>query len=342
MCVIFVHPLEGLRPSGGHVYNRHLLVEARRLGFPLQARPVPIGRLPPSAFPDRSVVVWDSLFLDFLAGSPPGGGAAHGLLVHYLPFLNPVLDGERRRWAEAVFERAASGMRFFLATGAAVARLLEARYPERRVFLAEPGVEPLFLDARRAHADPPPGQPVRIATVANLLPAKGQKELLEMLAEIAQPDWVWHVVGDEGSDPVHAAGVWARAEALGFAGRIVRHGILEAPALARRWAETDLGVFPSRFEAYGMALAEAAAAGVPIVTTGVGEAARVVRHGETGFVVEVEDRVGFREALAKLMADGALRRRFRTELTMQIPRSWEAAFLDFAEAVREIRAGMGR
>jgi glycosyltransferase involved in cell wall biosynthesis len=340
MKVVFMHPPPEGRPSGGHVFNRHLVAEARRRSFPLKARLHSPGAAASVRFDPESLVLWDSLFLEELARHPPAAtGAIHGLLVHYLPFLNPMLSaGERGRWEQS-FDRAVDGMRFLLATGHGAARFLERRHPGKPVLLCEPGVDPAFAAARRTSAEPQGNRPIRIITVANLLPAKGHGDILAALAGIEDAAWQWHVVGDECPEPAYAASFWTQADAAGFRSRIVRHGVLDAPDLAALLSRMDLFAFASRFESYGMALAETVAAGLPGVTTAVGEAERIVRHGETGFVAPADDPERFREALAQLVSDEGLRQRFRQRLMEEAPRSWEIAFGDFEKCVRAVWEG---
>ena len=315
------------------------MAEAARAGFPLKAFPLSpevsaAGEFP---FEPGAIVLWDSLFLERLATRPPPAcGAVHGLLVHYLPFLDPGLEAAARRAWEERFDRAAQRLGFLIATGRGAARRLQRRYPNLPVLLCEPGVDPVFAAAAGTGPEPPGGRPVRLATVANLLPAKGQLELLEILADLEHLPWEWHLAGDERRDPAYAAAFGKRAVDLGLAERIVRHGVLDRPELARWLARMDLFAFPSRYESYGMALAEARAAGLPSVATAVGEAERLVRHGVTGFAVPAGDRRAFRTALARLVDDEPLRRGFRENLGREPPRSWEATFRDFAAALRTL------
>src|SRR5919201_5413776 len=67
--------------------------------------------------------------------------------------------------------------------------------------------------------------------------------------------------------------------------------------LARWYAAADAFVLPSRSEAWGMALSEAAAAGLPLVVThAVGAAHDLVEHGTNGLVVATGDESALREA----------------------------------------------
>ncbi len=60
-------------------------------------------------------------------------------------------------------------------------------------------------------------------------------------------------------------------------------------AAAKSYDAIDLCVVASRDEGGPRAVLEAMATGVPLVTTRVGQAADLVRHGENGWMVDVED-----------------------------------------------------
>jgi glycosyltransferase involved in cell wall biosynthesis len=69
-----------------------------------------------------------------------------------------------------------------------------------------------------------------------------------------------------------------------------RHLLLpDVDAVARVYEAIDLCLVASRDEGGPRAVLEAMATGVPLVTTRVGQAADLVRDGENGWVVEVED-----------------------------------------------------
>jgi glycosyltransferase involved in cell wall biosynthesis len=71
----------------------------------------------------------------------------------------------------------------------------------------------------------------------------------------------------------------------------------------------DVLVLPSRVEGFGLAAAEASAAGVPVVRTASGGHAETTRDGKTGFVVPVDDLAALEQRLRQLLADAALRSR---------------------------------
>jgi len=74
------------------------------------------------------------------------------------------------------------------------------------------------------------------------------------------------------------------------AGIPYRHRYLPSlEGVARAYEAIDLCVVASRDEGGPRAVLESMAIGVPLVTTRVGQAADLVRHGENGWMVEVED-----------------------------------------------------
>ncbi len=72
------------------------------------------------------------------------------------------------------------------------------------------------------------------------------------------------------------------------------------------WAG-DLFAFMSRWEAFGLVLAEASATGLPVVCANSGGCAEVVVDGVTGVLVEPDDVAGCGAAIARLAGDAALR-----------------------------------
>ncbi|MEK7245641.1 MAG: glycosyltransferase, partial [Pseudomonadota bacterium] len=74
----------------------------------------------------------------------------------------------------------------------------------------------------------------------------------------------------------------------------------DAPAL---FAACDVFVCPSRHEPLGNVVIEAWAQGVPVVATESRGPAALVRHGETGLLVPVDDARALAHAIQQLLAD---------------------------------------
>jgi glycosyltransferase involved in cell wall biosynthesis len=64
----------------------------------------------------------------------------------------------------------------------------------------------------------------------------------------------------------------------------------------------DLFVSPSDYEGFGLSIVEALACALPVVSTSVGIAPQVMRHGENGFLCPPKDAPAFRAALALALA----------------------------------------
>jgi glycosyltransferase involved in cell wall biosynthesis len=82
------------------------------------------------------------------------------------------------------------------------------------------------------------------------------------------------VVAGAGS-PDYVAALRARAVSLGIAGQVTWAGHLEGEAKARAFADADVFVLPSFSENFGIAAAEALAAGLPCV---LGEGVAIAGH----------------------------------------------------------------
>ncbi len=73
------------------------------------------------------------------------------------------------------------------------------------------------------------------------------------------------------------------------------------------YAQSHIVCLPSYREGLPKSLLEAASCARPIVTTNVPGCREIVRDGDNGFLVEARDATALAEALAKLLADSALR-----------------------------------
>jgi glycosyltransferase involved in cell wall biosynthesis len=79
--------------------------------------------------------------------------------------------------------------------------------------------------------------------------------------------------------------------------------------LRRLYAEADLFVFPTLADCAPLAVPEAMAAALPVITTRVGAIPEMVTDGEHGLLVAPGDVEGLRAAIERLLDDAALRAR---------------------------------
>jgi glycosyltransferase involved in cell wall biosynthesis len=99
------------------------------------------------------------------------------------------------------------------------------------------------------------------------------------------------------------------ARELGVQDRVVLTGPLPRVELVHEYANADLFVLPSLFEPYGIVLAEAMAAGLPIVASRVGGIPEVVAEGENALLCPPNDPGALAAALDRLARDASLRTR---------------------------------
>lgn len=158
------------------------------------------------------------------------------------------------------------------------------------------------IDIKR-HADAPSasirtelgiGDEYLFICVARLVRQKGIDILLPAFAKV---DGVLLLAG-AGED---RAALEAQADALGIRSRVfflgVRHDV---PSLMKA---SDCFVLASRWEGFGIVLAEAMACGLPVVASGVDGIKEVVKDGETGILVPPEDPEALASALRRMQKD---------------------------------------
>ena len=72
-------------------------------------------------------------------------------------------------------------------------------------------------------------------------------------------------------------------------------------------ASFDVYVSPSRFDAFGIAIIEAMACGVPVVATESAGAMEIIDDGRTGLLAPIGDADGLAAAISKLLTDAQMR-----------------------------------
>ncbi|MDX6683009.1 MAG: hypothetical protein QOG94_3048 [Solirubrobacteraceae bacterium] len=139
-----------------------------------------------------------------------------------------------------------------------------------------------------------------VTLVARLVPIKRVDRFLRIASEIARrADVHFAIVGD---GELRAA-LEATPIAPELADRLVWAGFRrDMPDVC---FASDVVVLTSDNEGTPVSLIEAQAAGVPVVSTRVGGAASVVRDGETGRLVDVDDEQAFAEAVLGMLAEPA-------------------------------------
>ncbi len=154
----------------------------------------------------------------------------------------------------------------------------------------------------------------------------------DALARLDGLDWQLLVAGDgPARAEVEAAFDALAPDRVRFLGEMAPHDL---PVLA---AACDLMVWPALNEAYGMALLEAQAAGLPVVAGHSGGVAAVVRDGETGRLTAPGDARAFAEAVRGLLEAPGTRRAMAVAAVAAV-----AAEHDLSAAARHLDAVLRR
>jgi glycosyltransferase involved in cell wall biosynthesis len=144
-----------------------------------------------------------------------------------------------------------------------------------------------------------------IGTISRLIPEKGIRELLLAFAKVCRSeDSLMLAIIGEGPDRPRLERM-VREIALEGRVRFLGH----IPDAARLIQGFDLCVIPSLREGFGFVAVEAMMAGVPLIATNAGGLAEVVRHGETGLLVEPGNPDKLAEAMKGLYRDPQTRQR---------------------------------
>lgn len=164
------------------------------------------------------------------------------------------------------------------------------------------------------------------------LPGKGIQHAIAAL--VHAPTVMLLVVGGVASTVDSARSL---AERLGVVERVLFVG--PRPDVERFFALSDMFVFPSGYEAFGLVVLEALASGLPVVATRVGCAPDIVVDGVNGYLVD-QDAAQIGARLESLAADdlAAWRRRARESVAQQTWRHVAAQYLALAGELAAQRA----
>jgi glycosyltransferase involved in cell wall biosynthesis len=251
-------------------------------------------------------------------------------LVHMLLAEEVGLDGDAAARFAASERRALAAVDRVIVTGRGTAAAL-SRYGvgSDRITIVEPGTDraPVASGSRDGA--------VHLLCVATITRGKGHVILLRALA--ATPHRHWHLTcaGRLDRDPATVDLVRAQLRRDGLEDRVSLVGDLSSEDLAACYDRADVFVLATLRETFGMAVAEALARGLPVVSTSTGAIPELVGSDEAGLVVRPGDEHALTDALSQVLGNAELRvrladgaRRVRTRLP-----SWERAVDRLAAAL---------
>jgi glycosyltransferase involved in cell wall biosynthesis len=284
----FVVPPKGSAITGGNLYNEFLLQALAVRSFSCDRLGVNDARKLIAANA-RDIFWLDTLYLEDFAGLRQANRSAKlGVLTHYLPTLGrtlvalPELSATERTAIDEAFA--------FIATSRYMADVLRTLGAANRpILVVEPGRVEQAPTSRRGIDGG-----VRAILVANLVEAKGIWGFLQALAGLLRPDDTFQLalVGSAALEPMYAercSEIVGNSPAL--RARVTFVGALSHSMMLDLIADSNLFVSTSKMESFGMALAEARDAGIPIVARSGGNVSAHVDVAAGGSLCHSENDV---------------------------------------------------
>jgi glycosyltransferase involved in cell wall biosynthesis len=297
--------------TGGTLYDKRVMAELRGMGwrvghlawpalFPFPtADDLATVKASLTACPDDALVMIDGLAFGVLPDLALAESSRLRLvaLVHHPLALESGLSpdvAERFRTSERL---ALSAARAVVVTSEMTATTLAAGYgvPPARITAAQPGTDKPKSPVIRATAHPP-----HLLCVGTVTPRKAHNVLVDALAQIDRLDWHCTIAGSLTRAPDTAAALQRQIADKGLRHRVTLTG--EIADLTPLYAQADLLVSSSRYEGFGMAIAEALAFGLPIVAARGGAVADVI-PADAGVLVPADDPAALAAALRRVIED---------------------------------------
>jgi glycosyltransferase involved in cell wall biosynthesis len=344
---VFAVPGDLATPTGGYGYDRRIIQELRQLGWRVDVADIG-GDFPfPSAAQRADALAMLSaapagcpIVLDGLAfGALPEAGALRRrtpliALVHQPLALDPGLDIAQADTFRHTERAALAAAARVIVTSEATARIVTADYGVRsqRVSVVQPGNDPVPPALGGQH------DVVQLLSVGSVVPVKGYDLLIRAVATLTDQPWRLTIAGDRTRNPAAAAQLDADIEACGLGDRVAVLGAVPPARINELFLASDIFVLASRFEGYGMALAEAIAHGIPVVSTRTGAIPQTVPAG-TGLLVPPGDAAVLAQALRSLIGCPAERRRLATNARAAAARlpTWQDSARSFAGAIGMVK-----
>jgi glycosyltransferase involved in cell wall biosynthesis len=338
--------------TGGYIYDRRIVEGLRARGWAVDVRELDESFPDPTSaayhhaarvfteLPDRAVVIVDGL----------AGGAMPGLierettrlrivaLVHHPLAGETGIEGATAARLMESERRTLAAVRIVVVTSTATASVVTGYGVSRdRIAVVEPGTDraPLAAGSRST--------PCQLLCVAALIPRKGHGVLLRALSAVPIREWRLACVGSIERDSMTVRRFREDLRTLGLEDRVSLRGEVDEAALAHCYDAADLFVLATEYEGYGMAVAEAVARGLPVISTPTGAIPDLV--GDTaGMLVPPGNAEALAAALTRVLGDSRLRERLRhgARLARERLPPWESAVGQMASVLERLDCDLQR
>lgn len=260
-------------------------------------------------------------------------------LVHHLEWMDSPRKPSRSRLAMVKW-LVGRGDMIWCNSRATRSGLSEMGLSQARLRVIPPGFS--RFDVKRSD-ERSRAKPVLLC-VGAITARKGQETILRACSMLEGRDFHLVLAGSQAEEPGYARRVADAAESPSLSGKVLIKGHLGKEEVYSLMGEADVLVHAAPWEAYGIALAEAMWAGLPVVASRGGAVPELVAPGVQGFLYDPGDVIGLSKKIALLLDNGELRRRMGTAARSRAEElyTWDRTCEEFVSLVEETACGQVR
>jgi glycosyltransferase involved in cell wall biosynthesis len=285
------------------------------------------------AFFSSFICRWHNAMAFFTSHAPsvPTTGILHALLrpLSFLKTINPHLLRSAAHHAQKIITFSEFS-RDLVQKGLGHDR-------QNRVAVIPGGIDPSWFDVRR-----PPSEKAELVFWGRMEDEKGVPELLDALKIVVKkiPEIKLTLVG-EGN---RLEDYKQKVRKLGLIPKVVMPGWQSIKEIQKLAARAQVAVLPSRIESFGISVAEALGAGVPVIATNAGALPEIVEDGVTGTLVAPGDKEVLADAIFTVLGN---REKFRAMAergreTARKKFSWDVTAQQLIGLYRQELAAIGK
>jgi alpha-maltose-1-phosphate synthase len=277
---------------------------------------------------DRAAKAGRPLILDQTIAHPRSKHRVYEAIKAQYPDWADDLDVRADKISAAETSEHEKAAKIVVASSFTKRTLVENGVPENKIVL-----NPYGVDLNKFSIQPPEirGRPFRFLFVGLVCARKGIPILLQAWQRLKRSDAELWIVGP--LTPTAAAKCRS-------GGNVKVLGKQPHASVASIMSQSDVFVFPSYFEGFGLVLLEAMAAGLPVLTTTATAAPDIVTEGRDGFIIRPGDvdalvnKMNFCLSNRDLLAEMGARARATAETF-----SWDAYGDRWDDILKEINHG---
>lgn len=280
--IIFVLPPNSRQPTGGNIYNRFFLEALRNEGLSFEQ--ISIEKAAPLIKRRGEASFWvDTLCLDSLREHLEEGiwKSEVYLIMHYLPSLMPHQSSQEKEKQKAKEQRVLDSLSGALVTSSYMRDILKKRKFKKKILLIPPAL------CVRPSGKKPYVSGFKGLMVSNLVEEKGVLEFLKELAKRIKESDRFHIdiVGRDDLDPTYAKACKKLIENTPLLKKRIHFvGPVPIDDMGTLYSSHSVFLSASKFEAYGMAVHEASAFGLPILAYDGGYVREQIQSGKNGYI----------------------------------------------------------